>query len=67
MIQILRCGVLMMNIKRSLLKGLTWELIGLLILYFLTSSVTTSLLYVVIRIVTFPLHEWVKKLTYGKK
>jgi len=55
------------NLKRSITKGITWELLGLIVLYFLTKSFKVSIIYVIIRIIMFPLHEilW-KKTSWGK-
>ena len=52
-----------MSFKRSLLKGLTWEMLGLLLLFLITGNIKHSLLYIGIRILMFVPHEYLWKQT----
>lgn len=53
---------------RSLVKGITWEVIGLLVLYFISQSITISIIYFAVRIVVFYIHERIwKQIRWGKK
>ena len=49
------------NYTRSFVKGFIWELIGLVIIYILTQSVSTSLGYVSIRIVLYFVYDRIWK------
>jgi len=52
---------------RSLIKGITWEVIGLLVLYFISQSLTISIAYFFVRIAMFYFHERIwKQIEWGK-
>lgn len=58
------------NIKRLVLKGVLWELLGIIVLFILTGSLKVSLVYVLIRIALYPMYHllWKKiKLWKGSK
>ena len=54
--------------KRTALKAILWELLGLVLIYVLTGSLEISIAYTVIRTIGyyFYLRLW-KKLKWGKK
>ncbi|MBR9702765.1 hypothetical protein GOV10_01900 [Candidatus Woesearchaeota archaeon] len=43
--------------KRSIVKALTWQMSGLIILYLMTGSLTLSFTYLTIRICMYFIHE----------
>ena len=45
------------NYKKLLKKALTWEIIGILVLFLLTKSLKLVLIYFIIRAILFFFHE----------
>ena len=53
--------------KRLIVKGITWELFGLLILFLMSNNFEFSLLYILLRIFTYPIfHKLWKNIKWGK-
>jgi hypothetical protein len=53
---------------RSIVKGLVWEILGIIVLLLLTSSVKISFVYFNIRVVMYYIYHWLwKKTEWGKK
>lgn len=53
---------------RNIVKGLVWELLGLVLLYILTGDVKISFAYFIIRVVMYYVyHALWKKVAFGKK
>lgn len=56
------------KIKRLMVKGVLWELLGILVLFLLTGSLKISFLYVLIRIALYPIYHLIwKKINLWKE